>query len=97
MTLVVCDWQSRDILDTIDSSSQPTEDLMNMIAGHKDTRQRQDVEHPGDTGAVDSLWAKSEADQRRSSSPVWHFNFTTTPEFVLQPVNISCTPSPRFS
>jgi len=52
-----------------------------------------------DTGRVDSLWANTDADQQqqRSSSPVWHFNFTVTPEFVFRPVDVaSSTPSPHF-
>jgi len=52
-----------------------------------------------DTRGVDSLWANIDADQQqqRSSSPVWHFNFTVTPEFVFRPVDIaSSTPSPHF-
>jgi len=88
--------QDRDILDSIDGSSQPSDNLATILAGQKSQERHGPCTGHSPSGRHRST-TTSNVDTRHRSS-VWHFNFTPSPEFVLRPVDIgSSTPSPRHS
>jgi len=76
--------RDRDILDSIDDGSQHSDEATHTVQGESEK-----------TGGLHSSQGPQGHPDNSHRSPVWHFSFNETPEFVLRPIDVGrSTPSP---